>query len=311
MESALAQTYSHVEVIVVDDGSTDGSVRVLESFDERIKFEAAPNRGACAARNRALAMSRGEFIQFLDADDVLLPEKIERQLPFLISGQADLVFCKGYIFGDGRPARPKKRPILSPVGQDPFAYCLKQGLSTEGPLHRRNCVERISGFREGLPRAQEFDFHIRLAASGVRLHLLEEWLYWHREHDGLRITRTPQLPDHMVKFMLELADVLEGCDLYEMSGSRRAALAGIIFEHAIYAYRNGAEATAKIAFEHAQNLSRHFDYPERGWYQSLARVCGPVAAEELLKWGRRGRRKFAPMSLSDAVTTSNVKEQSN
>ena len=135
IESALNQTYSKVEVIVIDDGSSDRSVEVIQSFGDRVRFEAIDHKGACAARNRGLQLSKGEYIQFLDADDLLVANKIESQLPFLIDDRADLVFCKGYIFGDGRGLRPKKSIIKSPHNVDPFIYCLNQGLSTEGALY--------------------------------------------------------------------------------------------------------------------------------------------------------------------------------
>ena len=75
IESALNQTYRPVEVIVIDDGSTDGSLDVIRSFGDRIRYESGPNRGPSAARNRGVQLARGELIQFLDADDVLHPEK--------------------------------------------------------------------------------------------------------------------------------------------------------------------------------------------------------------------------------------------
>ena len=169
IESALAQTHPNVEVVVVDDGSTDGSPDVIRSFGSRIVVEIGPNRGACAARNRALALSHGEFVQFLDADDLLSPNKIERQLPILLRDEADLVFCKGRIFRNGARPVPKKRAIEPLNGADPFVYCLRQGLATEGPLHRRTKLELVGGFREGLVRAQEFDLHLRLTAAGTRI----------------------------------------------------------------------------------------------------------------------------------------------
>lgn len=312
VESALKQTHSEIEVIVVDDGSTDGSVRILEKlqaeFGERFQFEARPNRGANAARNRAFELSRGEFIQFLDADDVILPQKIEKQLPFLLSGSYDLVFCKGYIFGDGREPRPKKSIIRSPENQDAFVYCLHQGLSTEGPLHRRKLVEKIGGFREGLPRAQEWDFHVRLACAGARIHLLDEWLYWHREHDGPRITRTSRAGDDMLKIALSLSDEIEKHDfkqrIYSMNAPRRAALAGLIFQHSIYAFRNGAEESARQGFRRARELSPSFPINERQWYRGIARLCGPVAAETILKMGRKILARKTMPAVANAAAVS-------
>ncbi|HEY3756455.1 MAG TPA: glycosyltransferase family A protein [Opitutaceae bacterium] len=82
LASASAQTWPNLEIIVVDDGSTDGSLAAARRWESRgrVRVLAQPNRGASAARNAALAASRGEWIQFLDADDLLAPDKIARQL---------------------------------------------------------------------------------------------------------------------------------------------------------------------------------------------------------------------------------------
>src|SRR5437773_9320352 len=80
IDSALAQTYKDIEVIVVDDGSTDASADVIASYDSRIHPVFSQNQGVAAARNRGVAESTGEYIAFLDADDAWLPTKIEKQV---------------------------------------------------------------------------------------------------------------------------------------------------------------------------------------------------------------------------------------
>lgn len=93
IDSALAQTHP-CEVIVVDDGSTDGSLDEVRRFDGRIRWETGANRGGSAARNRALELAGGTYIQFLDADDILPPDKIARQLATLSDAPADaMAFC--------------------------------------------------------------------------------------------------------------------------------------------------------------------------------------------------------------------------
>ena len=81
LESALAQTWPHREIIVVNDGSTDLSLQIARQYEVRgIRVLDQPNRGASAARNAAFAACQGEWIEFLDADDLLAPDKIERQM---------------------------------------------------------------------------------------------------------------------------------------------------------------------------------------------------------------------------------------
>lgn len=110
IESALAQTHP-CEVIVVDDGSTDGSLEEIRRFDGRIRWETGPNRGGSGARNRGLELAQGDWIQFLDADDILPPEKIAVQIAALDgAAQYAMAFCPWSRFhDDGRIDPPDPR----------------------------------------------------------------------------------------------------------------------------------------------------------------------------------------------------------
>ena len=115
IESALAQTWRDKEVLVVDDGSTDGSLEIIRSHGDRIRFESGPNRGANVARNRLLELSHGEWLQYLDADDYLLDDKISGQLASVPNrNSADVIFSPMTMeyWQDGRPVR--ERLLCSP-----------------------------------------------------------------------------------------------------------------------------------------------------------------------------------------------------
>ena len=105
VDSCLAQTYRPIEVIVVDDGSTDDSADILRRYGDRIRFVQQPHTNGNRARNAGMALSRGRYLQFLDADDYLLPEKIASQVALLQETEDDAVYCDYAIltYKDGAP----------------------------------------------------------------------------------------------------------------------------------------------------------------------------------------------------------------
>ena len=95
IESALSQTWLEKEVILVDDGSKDASLAIIKTFGDRIRWVSGPNRGSNVARNRLLELAHGDWLQYLDADDYLLPEKIARQMEFIAANPAADVIWAG------------------------------------------------------------------------------------------------------------------------------------------------------------------------------------------------------------------------
>ena len=103
IQSALNQTYPHCEIIVIDDGSTDGSLRAITAFGHGVRWETGPNQGGCAARNRGIAIARGIFYQFLDADDLIHPDKISIQLRQIAGNDRALANCTMKRFSSDAP----------------------------------------------------------------------------------------------------------------------------------------------------------------------------------------------------------------
>jgi len=299
IESGLGQDYSDVEIVVVDDGSVDNSVEIVQRYCEqyaqpemsgsgyrRVLLQQIDHRGACAARNIGLSLSHGDYVQFLDADDVLLPNKLSVQLPWLRRERYDLVFCNGYLFGDERSRRPIKRlrDLPSFEGADPFIYCLTHGFGTEGPLHRRLLLEKVGGFREGLIGGQEYDLHIRLGAAGARLHKVDDYLFCHRNHhDPNRITKKPKPAGFHTQMLIGMLERIEHDCPSALSHERARAFASLLFQSSIGSYRAGSEVTATQGFRLAQTLSPVIDYRARSLYKLVAQLASPLFAEACLK----------------------------
>lgn len=158
IESALAQTYSHCEVLVVNDGSNDASGKVIERYLGHIRYLETSNRGACHARNIGLKAAKGDRIQWLDADDALRPNCVESKIR-LGNDSSKIPISDVAAMQGGKLAACWNLPRYD------FITSLAYGSPpTPSPLHYRTDLTAIDGFREDLPCAQEFDLHLRLLA---------------------------------------------------------------------------------------------------------------------------------------------------
>jgi glycosyltransferase involved in cell wall biosynthesis len=175
LESALTQTWPHCEVIVIDDGSSDQSLRVARSFEERgVRVIAQPNRGASAARNAAFAMSRGDFIQHLDADDLLTPDKIAAQVALLQRAGGDsIASCRWGRFVDN-PATAAF--VDEPVFRDftPVDYLVahvsaRQMMHPAAWLTPRGIAERAGPWDESLSLNDDGEYFARVVLTARRV----------------------------------------------------------------------------------------------------------------------------------------------
>lgn len=165
VQSAIRQTWRHCEVIVVDDGSTDGSREILERFGDQIQLVAGEHRGANHARNEVLRRARGEWMQYLDADDYLLPQKIEHQLLEAGGGfEADVLYSAVIIDENHTRTQSRLNRAL-----DLYAQWLSWQLpQTGGVLWRREALERIGGWNEAMPCCQEHELYLRALKAELR-----------------------------------------------------------------------------------------------------------------------------------------------
>ena len=176
LRSVFVQTFTDFEVIVINDGSPDTEEfeRVLDPFRERIRYLKQENRGASAARNAGLRAARGEFVAFLDADDLWLPSYVEDQLEVIRVRNCDLVCADALVVGESPDAgRTYFEAVMdtAPPNEVTFLDLLsgERSLITSGVLVRRDLIMEVGLFDETLRNAQDFDLWLRLARHGTRL----------------------------------------------------------------------------------------------------------------------------------------------
>lgn len=286
IRSALAQTYRSVEVIVVDDGSTDGSVEAIRSFGDAIRWETGPNRGGCAARNRGIELARGEFVQFLDADDLLHPDKVEIQIAELHRSGADVVFCDGQVVtvdGQQRIGRFSRRY----GGGDAVEFVLAGVLPVLAPVHRTGLLRQVGGFREGLPCAQERDLHLRLACEGAQFRHLAQTLYTVRRVSGSVSSNSVRVLDQHADIVNRAVQALRSRGT--LSDERARALAGLLALDARAYIRHGQPEKAERYFALAREVHRNggLDWAYQPLTRWLVRCIGAGHAERLVGIKRR------------------------
>ena len=169
IKSALAQTYRAIEVLVVDDGSTDDTRQVAASFtDPRVRYIYQDNRGLAAARNTGLRHATGGFVSFLDSDDLFLPEKLallvaaldEQPALGLVAGEAVLIDEHGEPLGE---------VFERPIPAEPSDLLLGNPLHVGAVVVRREWQERAGFFDESLRSYEDWDMWLRLARAGCRM----------------------------------------------------------------------------------------------------------------------------------------------
>ena len=179
IESVLHQQYPAVEVVVVDDGSTDDTREAVARFAPQVRLVAQPNRGAAAARNRGISESRGRFVAFLDADDEWLPGRIEKGVaPMLDDPPVGATFCRLHrVYADGDHdiyGEAYKKCRTFPEYLWPSSY-----VQTSGATCRRSALERVGPLDESLQSHDELDLWIRIGESFRIVEIAEPLAVFH------------------------------------------------------------------------------------------------------------------------------------
>lgn len=188
IESALTQAYTNFEVVIIDDGSQDNSAEIIRPYlsDPRVRYIEQGNQGVAAARNAALSIARGEYVGFLDQDDLWSPNKLARQVVYMQAHpECAMVHARqAYIDDTGNPILdyPEDwvRTLEGRCFRDLF---IVNGIAVLTVLMRRDILQRVGGFNPEIPRTDDYELWMRIAHD-YPIGFMDEVLAHYRVHGG-------------------------------------------------------------------------------------------------------------------------------
>lgn len=222
------QTFTNFELVVLDDGSSDKSLRIIQEYallENRMTYVSRPNKGLIASRNELLSLAQGEFIAWMDSDDISLPDRLQKQIQYFRINPN--VLCLGSaaqcIDPDGRNLNIEHYPSNH---EDIVACQLNGGgMRFATTMIPTAILESLGGFREPLKMGEDFDFLIRLSEKGIVSNLPES-LYLYRQHlKSVCASTGPAWTiyrDAVLKLARERATV--GSDILQKGGSLNLTL---------------------------------------------------------------------------------------
>lgn len=302
LRSVLDQDFTELEVVVVDDGSTDNTTAIVEGFENRVRLIRQKNAGVAAARNRAIAEARGDLVAFLDHDDVWYPGKLRRQVE-LLDSRPDV----GVVYGNAQfidledkrmwtylsPPRLHRGSVLVPLFLDCFIPLLTA-------VVRADLIAKIGAFSPRWHIAEDYDLFLR-AAEVTKVDYVDGIVAGYRIHPG-------NLSRSYARRILEEQEVLTACL------ARDPSLRSQVGETAVRLRMSGlrCEPGHALVFQgHLREAARYFGPRTAGQVPAavplwLAGRLGPrfvMTARRMYRWAREGasRASARPVTTNPAA----------
>lgn len=210
IESVIAQTYTNWELIIVDDGSTDNTAKIVSNYvvlDTRIKYICQENQKQGIARNNGLKLSKGKFIAFLDSDDIWVADKLEIQLKCIEENRSDLVFSAGFVFSkDISVPDYEYNTILGELqGDNGFKSLLRRNfIPILSVLVTRQALIGVGGFdhRPEIQNVEDYHLWLKMLLKGFAFFGMSDRLFYYRQHKD-QVTASDPCASEKVLIMLD------------------------------------------------------------------------------------------------------------
>jgi glycosyltransferase involved in cell wall biosynthesis len=297
--SALYQTWGNKEIVVIDDGSTDRTLDIAKTFETNsVKVVSQNNRGAASARNKALSLASGDYIQWLDADDLLAPNKIAEQMKAAEGERSNLILYSsphGVFYFRHKRARFVPNPLwqdLSPVDWLVMNLADKLWMNPAGWLVSRELTEKAGPWDERLTMDDDGEYFARIVAASERVKFVWEARCYYRQSGFQQLSK--RITDKARDSLL-LSSQLRIRTLLSLEDSERTKRAGAAFLQARLPvfYPENKEAFRKMNAL-ALDLGGVLTSPKFGRRTMLLqKILGPKKGKELIIILRRLRMAAA------------------
>jgi glycosyltransferase involved in cell wall biosynthesis len=291
INSAIDQTYKNIEVIVINDCSTDKSLDIITSFSSKIHIENfLVNQGVQRARNRGIELAKGEYIKFLDSDDVLFLDCIEKQIfqSLELASQS-----KAIVYGDAIWVDEQLKPIVGyptksrQLNQDPIEFIIASSPLTSSPLHKREYLIEVGGFDPFLINRHENNLHLRLVLEKVNFIYYPCLTYQYRQYNASkRISQFSYAKNGSMYYF----DVLqrEKAFLEQKLGTNLSPEIRRLLSRDFWVYgrailREGYSLDSQKYFEEARKFDNQNCVVGNFPYPLLVKLFNPFLAESLMK----------------------------
>lgn len=186
VESVLNQTYDNFELVVIDDGSTDGTNEALEEYDDdRMHVYRQTNRGRAPSLVRGVDLANGEYVAIIDADDIATPNRLKRQVEALEADPTLGLVGAAYLQRFEGGERTRYRPVNPPSSHEDIVRELpfRNPFAHSVVMYRRDVIREVGGYNPSLTSCIDYDLWIRIATTDWKMTVLNEYLGVIRKHD--------------------------------------------------------------------------------------------------------------------------------